>query len=82
MDGLADALVSGAAAEIARHGGVDVGVGRFRFFREQRSGAHDLSGLAIAALGDVEVTPGLLDGTEFSIRGETLDGGDFFLPDR
>ena len=49
-----------AAAEVARHRPVDVGVGRMRILLEQRGGGHDLAGLAITALRHVELAPGLL----------------------
>ena len=62
MDGLADALVGAAAADVAAHGVVDVGVGGFRFLREQRDRGHDLAGLAVAALRNVFLDPGLLHG--------------------
>ena len=60
MDGLADAEVSGAAAEIAGHRLVDIGVCWLLYLRKQCGGGHDLAGLAVTALGDVELTPGLL----------------------
>src|SRR5512133_2741471 len=54
---LADADIGAAAAEIAVHGGVDIRVGGFGSFGEQGRGGHDLSGLAIAALRDVDLLP-------------------------
>src|SRR5689334_22541003 len=53
MNGSPDALVRPAAAEIAVHGLVDVGVARFFLFHQQPRGGHDLPGLAVAALRDV-----------------------------
>src|SRR6266849_6107940 len=40
-----------ATANIAAHGTVDVGIGRRRVLLEKRSGRHDLTALAITALG-------------------------------
>jgi len=38
----------------------DIGIGGRRYLREQRSGGHDLAGLAVAALYNLEIEPGLL----------------------
>src|SRR5947199_1621669 len=51
LDRAPDAQVGRAAAQVARHGGVDVRVGRLRVLGEERGGLHDLPRLAIAALG-------------------------------
>jgi len=53
------ALVRAAAADIG-HRRVDVLIGRLRILCQQRRSGHDLPGLAIAALGHVELQPGLL----------------------
>src|SRR5213594_3152011 len=53
LDRAPDAQVGRAAAEVARHGGVDVRVGRLRVFGEERGGLHDLARLAVATLGDL-----------------------------
>src|ERR1700687_6059383 len=76
MDGLADALVGSAAADVAAHEVIDIGVGRVGLLGEQRDGGHDLSGLAIAALRDVFFDPGLLHRVA-PVGGEAFDGGDF-----
>ena len=44
MDGLANALVGAAAADISAHGVVDFGVGGRGFFGQQRDRGHDLPG--------------------------------------
>jgi hypothetical protein len=80
VDGFADALIGAAAADIAAHEVVDIGVGGFWFLGEQRDCGHDLAGLAIAALRDVFCDPGLLDGVG-AVGGEAFDGGDFFAAD-
>src|SRR6202140_5752324 len=50
MDGFANALVGTAAADVAAHEIVDIGIGGIGFFVERRHGGHDLSRLAITAL--------------------------------
>src|SRR6202171_1280617 len=75
MDGLADALVGAAAADVAAHGIVDIGVGGVGFLGEQRYCGHDLSGLAVAALRNVFFHPGLLHGMA-AIGGGAFDGGE------
>src|SRR5438093_1992757 len=50
LDSLADSHVRPAAADVPRHGGVDVAVSRVGVGGEQRRCGHDLAGLAIAAL--------------------------------
>src|ERR1700682_1538081 len=52
LDGLADAWIGAAAADVPRHRLIDVGVRGSRYHREQRGGGHDLAGLAVAALYD------------------------------
>src|SRR5438034_902200 len=70
----ADALVGAAAADVG-HRGVDIGVARLGILLEQRSGRHDLPGLAVAALRHVERRPGFLHRMRTG-RGEPLDGHD------
>src|SRR6266704_5071105 len=55
LNSRADSHISTAAADVPRHGGVDVAIGRVGVGREQRRGGHDLAGLAIAALRDLEI---------------------------
>src|SRR5271154_6600137 len=62
LDGGANAGIGPAAADVAVHRAVDVGVGRMRRLLQKRRGLHDLASLAIAALGHVERPPGLLHG--------------------
>ena len=54
MDGVFDALVGAAAADIARHRFTYLVTRRFWILDQQRSRLHDLTGLAIAALRDVD----------------------------
>ena len=60
LDGGGDALIAAAAADVAAHRAVDLVLGRVLVGREQRGGLHDLAGLAIAALRDIEGAPRLL----------------------
>src|SRR5215471_6715597 len=56
----ADALIGAAPADVG-HGLVDVLVGGLRIPREERGRRHDLTGLAVPALRDVDGRPGFLD---------------------
>src|SRR5262245_15793801 len=62
LDGGTDANVGGAAADVAVHGEVDVAVGRSPHLLQKGDCAHDLPGLAVAALRHVAGVPGALDG--------------------
>src|SRR4051812_36022314 len=61
LDGLANADVSAAAADVARHRSVDILVTWMRIGVEQRGGGDDLPGLAISTLNDLAVQPRLLN---------------------
>src|SRR5262245_39304728 len=61
LDGVADAAVGAATADVAGHCTVDVGIGRLGVARQQRRCRHDLARLAVATLDDLAVEPGLLD---------------------
>ena len=60
---------------------VDVAVGRVGGLRQQRGGGHDLPGLAVPALGDVDLLPRALERVAPVLR-EALDGGDARLAHR
>jgi hypothetical protein len=62
MDGVFDALVTAAAADITRHRFAYLIVSWFCVVHEERGGLHNLAGLAIAALRDIYLAPGLLNG--------------------
>src|SRR5579864_7983310 len=66
-------VVSSAAADVAVHCFVNIGVRGPRGFLEQRRGGHDLSGLAVTALRNVLLNPGLLDRMA-GVRRQTFDG--------
>src|SRR3984957_2624665 len=57
LDRRANPWVGHAAAEIAGHHGVNVGVGRRRKINQQHCRLHDLSGLAVAALRHLDLAP-------------------------
>lgn len=74
MDGGADAWIGAAATEIAGHGGVDIVIGGSGIGLEQGYCIHDLTGLTVAALGDLFVHPCLLDGMKTDVVGEAVNG--------
>src|SRR5258708_525005 len=76
LDGLADARIGAAAANVPRHRLVDIGIGGSRYLHEQRTGGHDLPGLTVAALHDLEIEPGLLDLLARRGVAAGLDGSD------
>src|SRR4029077_15338129 len=80
-DRRADALIGPATADVG-DGGFDIGVGRLRVVPQQRRDRHDHAALAIAALRNVELEPGLLHGMQDAARGEALDGDDLAAGDR
>src|SRR5262252_2591791 len=76
LDRLADADIGAAAADVACHGSVDVRIIRVRRVSEQRRRRHDLTRLAIAALDDFQIQPGLLDRSSGTRSADALDRGD------
>ena len=80
MDCAPDARVSAAAADVAAHGFVNVFVGGLRIFFEEHGGAHDLTGLAVAALRNIDFNPGTLEGMG-KIGREAFDGRNVFAFD-
>src|SRR5438309_10743116 len=75
VNGLAHLLERPAAADVGDPR-VDVGVGRLRLVLEECRHCHDHPGLAIAALGHLEVDPRLLDLVQGGAARQTLDRGD------
>src|ERR1700757_1173579 len=71
-------LLEGAAAADIGDGLVDVGVGRFRIFLQQRRDRHDHPALAIAALRNVMRDPRLLHLVQRTAACQALDRGDLF----
>ena len=76
LDRGADARVGAAAADIAHHRGVDLGVVRMRIGRQQFGRRHDLAGLTITALRHVELHPRRLQSLPHRVRRHALDRGD------
>src|SRR6266545_1885625 len=72
VDGATDALIGAAAAEIARHGLIDLVVCRIRMPGEQGGRRHELPALAVAALRDLLRDPRPLQPVA-AVPGETLD---------
>ena len=75
MDRLADLLEGPATADVG-DGVVDILIGRLRIVLQQRRDRHDHPALAIAALRNVIIDPGLLHLMQRAVGRQTLDGGD------
>jgi hypothetical protein len=73
FDGVADAHVSHAAAQVAGHDRIDVLIAWRGKVVDERHRLHDLARLAVAALGDLKVGPGLLH-RMFTLGIEPFDG--------
>src|SRR4029453_12092100 len=69
-------LLEGAAAADVGDSLVDVGVSRLGLLPEQGCDRHDHAALAIAALWNVVIDPGLLHVGQYAVDRETLDRGD------
>src|SRR5712672_4770660 len=78
---LADSNVGHAAANTARHHRVDVAVAGIGKILQQRGCLHDLSRLAIAALGNLQLEPRGLQ-RMLALRIETFDRRDLCTGDR
>ncbi len=81
MNAGANPNVGCAAAKIPAHRLINVRVSRMGRARQQCSGAHDLSCLAIAALRHVQLDPGFLQRVS-GVGGETFDRGDLRVAQR
>src|SRR5665213_3401912 len=75
MNGLANTQICATAAEIAVHSFVDLLIAWAWRFLEQGSSGHDLPGLAVTALGNIDGFPGDLKGMRSSGR-KAFNGGD------
>src|SRR5216684_8692970 len=76
LDRFANADKGPAAADVAGHRVIDVGFGRMRVAGKERRRGHDLARLAVAALNDLPVEPGLLDLGARRRRADRLDRRD------
>jgi len=81
MNGLADSGVGATAAKVSVHRPVDILVGGVGIGGEEGGGTHDLPGLAVPALGNIEVAPGLLEFCELIALGKAFDGHDLCVAD-
>ena len=81
VNGLTDARIGSATADIAAHRRVDLRVGGVGRALKERGGRHDLPRLTIAALGDVDCLPRCLYGVE-TVGREAFDCGDALAGDR
>src|SRR5579864_137269 len=77
MDRSANALVGAATANVARHRFINLSVGGLRMLRDQSGGGHNLPGLAISALWNIQFNPRLLHRVA-SVRGKPFNGDDLF----
>src|SRR3984957_3897359 len=82
FDRRADAHVGPAAANVSRHGRINVRIFGVRGGVEQRRRRHDLPGLAVAALDHLQIQPCLLHLRAGRGGADALDGRDRALADR
>ena len=78
MNGRTDLLEGAAAADVGDRS-VNVGVGRLRLFRQQRTHRHDHAGLAVAALRHLVLNPGFLHFGQHAVGGQTFNRCNLFL---
>src|SRR6266436_6038974 len=76
LDRFANADIGPTAADVAGHRVVDIGIRRMWVARKERRRGHDLARLAVAALNDLPVEPGLLDLGARRCRADGLDRRD------
>src|SRR6266513_925714 len=76
LDSLADPDIRTAATDVPRHRGVDIAVGWVGICGEQRRCGHDLAGLAIAALGHLQLDPRPLNLSSGGCGADGLDRSD------
>ena len=70
-----DTDIGSAATDVAIHSEIDVAIRRFLDFFEKRDCAHDLTGLAVPALGNFVGDPRLLYGAGLT-PGHPFNRGD------
>src|SRR5882672_11166463 len=74
-------LIGATSAHIAGHRGIDVGIAWLRRCGKQRRRRHDLTGLTIATLDDVELEPRLPQRVPNRRLADRLNRGDSFVAD-
>src|SRR6185369_7466922 len=75
LDGGAHPGIGAATADVAAHRGIDVRVGRILVGGKQSGGAHELAGLAVAALRHVVLDPSYLQRMRV-VPGQAFDRAD------
>ena len=80
LDRRANSLVGAAPADISRHGAFDVLIGWLLVGLQQGGRLHDLPGLTVTALRDLDFHPGLLNRMEAVLR-QPFDRRDRFSGD-
>ena len=80
-DGVDDAWIGPAAANVAFEGAADLGFARLRRLLEQRDAGENHAGRAVPALQRVGLDEGFLQGMQFAVLRQSLDGGDLFACD-
>src|SRR5713226_238929 len=81
LDSFTNAKIGPTATDVAGHRGIDLGVSRMWLVRQERRRGHDLARLAVAALNDLAVEPGLLDFGARRCRADRLDRCDLGFAD-
>src|SRR5262249_32626848 len=76
LDRSADPRIGAAAADVAVHGLVDLGIGGLRGSPQQRGRGHDLAGLTVTALWDADLDPGRLQRAPNGIAADGFDRHD------
>lgn len=80
MDRLANARISAAAAQVAVHRRVDIGIGGLGLVLQKRRRRHDLACLAITALRHVVIDPRGLQRMQLAVlAGEAFDRRDLLI---
>jgi len=80
VNGGPNTLIGATSAHIAGHRGIDVGVAWLRRAGKQCRCRHDLTGLAIAALDDIELEPRLPQRFPYRRLADRLNSGDALSP--
>jgi len=75
FDAAANTQIGSATAEVTRHGGINVVIGRAGVLGDQGGGRHDLTRLAVAALRHIGGNPRFANGRG-GFTFVALDGGD------
>ena len=78
----ADAVVGAAAADVAGHGRLNVGVSGLGLLLKERGCRHDLARLAVSALRNTQVDPRRLHRLADLVRADRFDGDDLLVGER